>query len=214
MKTINEHVSILRTLFKKYSDDTIYSSEFLANVFNSAATRLKAQKSKNLSTQDYLPICMRLEKTKFHDCSCIPEAYGCNVLKTIEEIPNMIAYTVIDGDGDEIPYITIQEYSHLKTSKTKKNRLTHTIYDNKIVVFGSLNRKVIIINAAWSNPLDLADLTNCDTNGDETSQCFIAETTPYPLQEELEMTAYLMVRDLLSAQFPDDKINNTMNENE
>jgi len=110
---LKNHIGMVRTILKEYSDDTIYTDEFLANLLNSARAsiyeeRLKAKKI--MSRFNFNSFCIKLCLDTFFDCSCVPESVQCQVLKSDIEIPRVIldnrkdllkVYTLT---GIEIPY--------------------------------------------------------------------------------------------------------------
>ena len=77
MATIRDVTSTLRTLIKQHTDDSHYSDEFLYHLMTNARSLLIERdynKNKKLSSWNQQTYCVKLEKTKAHDCDCVSQS--------------------------------------------------------------------------------------------------------------------------------------------
>ena len=92
MATLKEHVYFIQNIINKgpRSDDARYSNRFIAHALKQTRSLLlkrKIDKYHALSPQNYLTVCVPLELSSYHDCTCIPDVFDCKVLKSTCELP-------------------------------------------------------------------------------------------------------------------------------
>lgn len=220
--TIAQHVAAIRGLINQFADnETPYTDEFLYHLFRSNANLLvlrKRERSNTLPVWDMRYFCVGTEKTTVHDCGCIDA--GCNVLKTIYEIPKPIQgkyrpyLKVLTIDQQEIPYIDPNAVSAYQYDPIRKNKIHYSFLNGHIVLWGTdLRRpKAIMIGGYFEDISEWAGKQVCDSSGNATSaSCYNIYDDEYPLDIDLVDPAYQLVleRLRLALQIPDDKINET-----
>jgi hypothetical protein len=226
MKTINQHIYTLRTLIKNHSDDSYYTDEFLYSLLKSARSSLlerEAKKFTHFPESSYQTICMPLIVDNYHDCECLDYDSDCKVLKSRYDLPtliqgrnkNLIKIKTIEGDNiDHI--VDSAQFKHNKYSKTKKKSILYTIDNNRIILFGTTKLKVIIIQAVFENPEDLANISYCNVIGEESDQtCYSVAEDPFPMKQSLDTTMYEEVLNLLKVpiSLPEDLTNDAISQN-
>lgn len=220
--TIAQHVAALRGLINQFSDDeTPYTDEFLYHLFRSAANLLvlrKREKSNTLPIWDMRYFCVGTESGVAHDCNCV--GAGCNVLKTIYEIPKPIQgkyrpyLKVTTLDNNEIPYIDLNSVEAYQYDQIRKNKIHYSLLNKRVVLWGTdLKRpKAILIGGYFEDISEWAGKQLCDADGNSTSaSCYNIYNDDYPLDIDLVDTAYQLVleRLRLPLQIPSDRINET-----
>lgn len=220
--TIAYHISAIRNLIKRYSDDSMYEDEFLYILINTAnATWLKRKLENNEKTNDWnwLTYCVELEAGLAHDCNCVQ--VGCEVLKTKYMIPkpllakNRQMLKVFTMGGKEIYPTTDEQLKASKYDEVKLNELAYTIVNNKIVIWNGkpslLIPRAIVVKTMSVNPTEWATVEMCDTTGHPTGEfCFDIQNSTYPMDEEYATLVYDTVLKQLgfSLQIPENRTNN------
>lgn len=166
--TYSEVLSTIRQSIKEVADDSKYSDSYLYSLWKLGRSKFLSQrtKSKNfVSNNNWITVCLELEKGKSHDCSCI--ANGCDVLKTKHEIASSINSRVSQNieiltlDGTLIPHRYAYEVKSDMLDPIKKNRLAYTIVNNKIIIWNSLELKAIQIRQLADDPLHYQEIQYC-----------------------------------------------------
>lgn len=219
MSTIGIHVATIRSLISEHSDDSKFSDEFLFELFKNAAKRLQYQKAKRwefLSEWNRKRYCVKLEKAKSHNCECV--AVGCDILRTVVEIPKAITgrnfdlIKVYDLNGNKIDQVLPQEQIDNLNDPNGVNqkRTTFSLVNRKIVIWNNLELKAIEVEQISDDETEWAGITMCDKDGNETEEsCFDILNDNYPIDSELVDPAYRMVLELLNLplQLQEDKTN-------
>lgn len=220
--TIGQHISVIRSLIKKYSDDSMYEDEFLYILLNNANAlwlKRKLENNEKINDWNWLSYCVGLEAGLAHDCNCVP--VGCGVLKTVYEIPkpllarNRQLLKVYTLGGKEIYLTTDEQLKASKHDEIKKNELAYTIVNNKIVIWNgdvdTIVPRAIVVKTMSVNPTEWATVSLCDSNGVNTgTSCFDIQTSGYPMDEEYTPLVYDTVLKQLgfSLQLTEDRTNN------
>lgn len=219
---LSSHLNNLRSLLRLHTDDTKFTDQRLGELLVSARNTIyeqKIDKQHEITRFSYKQICVPLTKSKFHDCSCVPDSVGCMVLKSDQDIPkplinrNSMQMKAYNVNGDEIAYLKFNKRRRSKYHPVfdKETNLTQDIVNDKLVLFGSLLPKVIILEAIWSNPFELAVLPTCNTDGNIIgTPCYNILTDEFPLEEQYNIPVYQLVMELLgyTRKLPDDNIEN------
>jgi len=96
---VASHISAIRTMIKEFTDDTLYTDEFLANTLVSARNAIYNEelikKGRNMSRFSYLSFCTPLVLDTFQDCKCVPSNLGCKVVKTKFEMPKVLIENIL-----------------------------------------------------------------------------------------------------------------------
>lgn len=217
---VGEIISLFRTLIKQRTDDSPYTDQELYLLLNSSANKIKTQvidKGRKLSTKNWKQFCVKLEKTLFIDCQCIPEELQCQVLKSVDPIPtalvlnNSIAIKVYNIHGDQIGY-----YTHLKRRQNRRNKVimsskSFDIINDYLYIFGDLLSKVVIVEMLIEDVTKLADYPQYDIDGELINNtCHDVTIDEFPLEEQyiadvIDMSFKLMN---LSFKLPEDTVEN------
>ena len=207
MKKIGDYISTLRALINKYSrTQEGYTDENLYNLFSDCrAMVLKRQFEKLafISNFNWQSFCLSLEISKAHNCDCVPDELDCKVLKSKYKIP-----TVIDGmnvsklkvytiSGKQVNLLTEDAWSRKKLKAPTD--YYGSIINGYLVLWNvPLKLKVITISGVWANPLDLQNIPNCDSDGNESGVCYNPLEMDFPMQQEMAVPVYMEVLKLLN----------------
>ena len=96
--TIQEGISIIRSLINKTSDDNTYTDELLYELLSKARAEIldkEYNKFEFKSNFDRHSICVPMCVATSHDCDCVP--VGCTVLKSKFKIPRSLTQRVRDS---------------------------------------------------------------------------------------------------------------------
>lgn len=222
MKT-SELVGTLRSTIKAHSDDTSYTDSYLYSLLIQARAEVLSQKLRKLqplSKFNEQTICVPLERVSFHDCSCV--SVGCDVMKSSFEIPQPITtrsgmyLKVMTINGEELPMIEAARRPVVIHSETLGDKLSYDLYDRELVIWNSLTIPVVLVRGIFYDPLDLANLPECNTDGTETGNtCYDPTEEEFPI--EPDSIPRIMERALqflgISLRIREDMINNTADEN-
>jgi hypothetical protein len=188
--TYSEHISNLRNTIRAVSGDSDFTNSYLYSIWKIGRAKFLAQKAKRKNhiahTNKHL-FCLELKPAKSHDCSCV--TVGCDVLKTVHEIPAPISsYTrsimkVMTLDGTIIPYRTEAEVKSAKLDPIKSGSLGYVIYNNRLVVWNTLELKALQVEAIWADPLAWQDIQYC---GSDSIPCIDVMEMQSGLSEEDE----------------------------
>ncbi len=208
LRTVESHIDHVREVLKKYSDDT-YTDLSDLSIYKmlvdarSLLIQRRLNKGKTTSHLNKIPICVPLEKTKFFDCTCIPKGLDCYVLKSKFKIPNMFMLgdralmdvMAIDGStkfGQIDPYRLKLEMGASRVPQ----RIGYYLFDDYLYIFGTLSLPLVVVNALWVDPTDLAEITHCVNPSGET--CFDVFTSRFPLEPDLNITMYDLIEERLT----------------
>lgn len=217
---LDSHISILRTMLKEFTDDSLYTNEFLSELLVSTRNSIYEveyiAKKRNFSRFSYNSFCVKLEKTKFHDCDCVPTTLGCQVLKSEIELPKVLLNSkgnlllnVYNINGNQIDYKSFQERRRLSKHPIANKVLSYDIVDEKLVLFGSLDMVVIIVEAVWEDPFQLFNIPNCDASGNVIGgNCWDPTTMEFPMEGGMSAIVYAaIVKTLLNRTVEDENEN-------
>jgi len=216
---LNIHISAVRTFLKNFTDDTLYTDQFLANTLVTARNAIYESefinKKRSFSRFSYSSFCIKLNRESFHDCSCVPEGLGCQVLRSEIDIPKTLidkqgnllltAYTI---NGKRIDFKEFKKRRLLSSHPVSSRVITFDIIDNRLVIFGNLNLKVIIIEAVWEDPFALYTIPNCDGEGLINGFCSDPTTSEFPMESQIELAVYSLVLKLLGIRTTEDESEN------
>lgn len=201
MPTINKHISAIRILIKEQTDDSVYTDQFLYFLLTGAAAtinRRNIEKDRKISPWNLPSYCISLEKSKSHDCSCVP--VGCDVLSSKTKIPTPLnsdngpVIKVFTMDHIEIYPVSEEDQKASMLHPIKKNKLSYSIVNGKIVLWnGDTVRGIprnIIVRGLFNDVTEWANIEACEEEG---SCCYDIENDNFPLDEDYAFTAYAMV---------------------
>lgn len=217
---LEAHISSIRTLLKNFTDDSVYTDEFLANLLVSARNAVYESefinKKRNFSRFSYKSFCLKLVRETFHDCGCIPQGLGCQVLKSEFELPKslisktgnllMDVYTI---QGKRIDFKQFKQRRLLSSHPIASKVITYDIVDGKLVVFGNTSLKVVIVEAVWENPFELYNIPNCSDEGNILNDsCWDPTKSDFPMESQLDLVVWSMVLKLLGLKTIEDESEN------
>lgn len=193
MKTVGQHIADLRGLIKEYSRTEPYTDQFLYRllcVSRGKIIKQRLDKFVNISSDNWMRICIQLEPVKSHNCTCVPDYLNCKVLRTKYKIPQVFSgrnksrIELFLLDGTPINLATEREWLRIKQNDFKA-RSYYASQVNGYIYFWNLplNIKVAEINGLWA---DITDLSKIQCNdGYSENPCFDIFTSDFPLDEEL-----------------------------
>lgn len=193
MKTVGQHIADLRGLIKEYSRTEFYTDQFLYRILSISRGKIIKQrldKFVNISSDNWMRICIQLESVKSHNCTCVPDYLNCKVLRTKYKIPQVFSgrnksrIELFLLDGTPINLATEKEWLRIKQNDFKA-RSYYASQVNGYIYFWNLplNIKVAEINGLWA---DITDLSKIQCNdGYSENPCFDIFTSDFPLDEEL-----------------------------
>jgi hypothetical protein len=219
--TIAQHISLVKSLLRSYTDDTNYTDEFIYALLNSYRAQVLKEYFKNntnISHFNWQLVCVSLVKSTIHDdCPCAPED-DCKILRTAIKIPVPITVSSIPMlkvrtfNGQTIPFLSLEKAINKHLYKHLKNKIVYSISNGYLFIFGTNSLKAIIIDGVFEDPTELSDITMCDEGGGSTSVvCFNILTADYPLDLFLEPLVRKLILDDLtkSLSIPKDVVNDT-----
>lgn len=218
--TTSEHISTIRTLMKEFTDDTLFTDEFIAGLLLSCRNAVYnmeiMNKKKKLSRFSYNSFCVSLEKDAFHDCSCIPASLGCKVLRSKIKLPKtlispsgsllMSVYTI---NGARIEYKRFLDRKLLSTHPVTAKKITYDIIDDYLVLFGNLDLVVVKVDGVWENPFDLSKIEDCTNN----TICWNPLESEFPMEGIFTILVYEMVLKFMGVRTKEDESENAQNNN-
>ncbi len=212
--TIKQILDIFRTTIKEFTDDSIYDDEYLWNIFKLGRNELIAQKYKHNNPQNYITICIKLDKSLSHECGCITQ--GCEVYKSAElprYITNKIGSTLRVYDLNYNRGVDVDESNKeaMELDPIYNQSLLFSIVNRKLIVWNK-NYSVVQVSAIWEDVTDLQDIQYCnniDNNGN--TNCINVYDTDIGLDDKFVSTAVRMAFDILfpSKNFREDNTQDT-----
>lgn len=168
--TLNKIISNIRTLIKQHTDDSLYSDEFLYEMFKAAWVGLVSMDKYKISENDYNLFCMELEPKLAHQCGT--KEIGCETYRSKDKLPAYIdknkgslkirdiGGTIIDVvDEEDLPYIMLDD---IRNKKYKAS-----LINGYVVVWKMCSKrpiKNITVEAVWQDLTEWADkqCSDCD----------------------------------------------------
>lgn len=216
--TVEAHIDFVRRSLKEISDDSYYTDEEIYKVLVDARAIVyerRIKKGKDLPSFMYQTICIPLCEDEFHDCDCVPEGYGCKILKTKYDLPHSFfnghadLLRVSTLGGEEIAPTTEAKARYRKYKKTRRDNLYYIRINNKLAVFNSpFNRlRVITVRAVFYDPVEALQISMCDP---DTKECQDITQIGFGTLASDNLDIYnLAIQTLtVSKQLPDDRSNN------
>lgn len=213
--TIKEHISQLRGNIRKYEDDTKFTDPQLYVAMNSAKNKLRGQKlskGKKVSDFEYRTFCIELEKTKSHDCDCVP--VGCTVLKSKYGIPASATsatkdmFRVLTLGDVLIPNKNEQEIKTDITDDVKGGKPGYMIRNSKVLIWNNLLYPAVQVTGLWEDLTAWEGIQYCDEG---TKPCVDIQEKDFDIDGDDEFDMYMMAMKQLGialSTFPDMTANN------
>lgn len=225
MATLKEHVYAIQNVINKgpQSDDNRFSNRLIAHYLkNSRALLLKRKLDKmvTLSELSYQTLCVPLEATTYHDCSCIVDEFDCKVLKSTCTLPkdivgrNKSSIVVRNVLGQKIDSTNISRNDLAAYSiSNKATSVGWLIEDGKLVVLNTdLTLPHVLLTAVWEDPEKLDNYCGCSSD-DELSPCYNSLDQEFPIDADLVMPMYELTLKFMqiTQSYPEDNLNNAKN---
>ncbi len=190
---IGDIIGDVRTTIKAHSDDSNFSDEYLYNIiksYRSLFLKRKYESRKSMSPLVWQTICLPLERTKYHDCSCID--VGCDILKGVRPVPSVIVgrnkpfIKVQTFDGVSLPYITPDRVKTNKYSNILVDATGYHFQNKKPIIWNNLDLKAILVSGVFEDPAVLAEYALCDSDGNQYGACsYDLLNDEFPIDEDL-----------------------------
>jgi hypothetical protein len=217
--TISQHISIVRSLLRAFTDDSLYSDEFLYALLNARRAQVikeGALINKNISHFNWQVACMPLILSTIHDdCPCV-DIDDCQILRTKFKIPKPISVNgkpllkVRTFDGATIAHMSLDKIIQKHNYKHLAKKLAYTVSNGYLFIYGTNLLKAVIIDGIFEDPLQLAGVTMCDVEGNGLGPCFDPNTEEYPLDLFIEPAVRtLVIQDILGPKTEQDDINDS-----
>jgi len=168
MGKIKDHIAEFRTVTGEHTDSTRFTDKDIYKALNNAKMKLRDQtlsKDDKVSDFEYRTFCIELEKTKSHDCDCVP--VGCTVLKSKYAIPGVATsrtkdHIKIHTLGDVlIPNRNEEEIKDVKTDDILGGKHGYMIRNQKIIIWNNLLYPAVMVTGYWDNLLDWEGIQYC-----------------------------------------------------
>lgn len=224
--TRTEHIYAVQNVINRgpQTDDNRFSNRLIGHFMDVARGILikrKQDKDQILAEDNFQAICMPLELTTFHDCSCVPNQ-NCLILKSKYQLPKQITsksgstlmVRLFDSTPIGMTSVSAQsraEYSRIPQSSNPLENLRFFIFNRYLYILGSTKLKGVLVFGLFEQPNNVADYNICDEQGEESSDpCYSIEADNYPIDIDLVMPMYDMVKQMIadSNKFPEDNENN------
>lgn len=212
MFTLNHHIYTIQNIRNAgaKSDDERFSDSLVAHALKTARVTLlnrKLSKYHSVAEFNYQTICMPLIKTTYYDCDCLPEDAECQILRSEEKLPEWLVSRMGSTlqikyvDGRAVDHQPIKGKNYARYSLSNKEGTKWFIENSYLYVTGTLDLKLLIIKAIWTDPSDLANYTDCDG-----TTCYDPGTDSFPIDSELIDPLYKLTLQLLAAgdRYPED----------
>lgn len=222
MATFKEHIYAVKNILERgvASDDSRLSERFIGFLLKTARTQLikeKINKYREVSPLSYQTVCIPLELTTYHDCSCIPADIGCKILKSTCHIPRELvskwgtSLTVFTASGRTVDMSSLTQNDLAKFSETnQKPKLAYFIENQHLYILNSTSLKVVLLSAIWEDPEEVKKFCKCN-NGDVTDEpCYDPINDDFPIDSELARVMRILVTQELQNMYrmPEDNLNN------
>jgi len=219
--TQNEHIYAIKNIINKgpASDDSRITNGLILyylNIARSLLIKRKLDRDSNISDHTYLRICVPLEKTTYHDCTCIDEMFDCKLLRSKCKLPTDIlsrwgrGIMVKTINGKQLDKITMtqNEFSTYSRSGADK-QVGWFIEDNYLYIQNTLDLPLVIVKGIWTSPEDLDNYCGCG-DSEETGPCYDVSNDDYPVDPELVLPMHDLAyeRIMRAFNYPEDNENN------
>lgn len=220
--TRNQHIYAIKNLINKgiASDDSRITNSLILHYLSSARSLLlkrKLDKDHNISEHSYIRICVELVKDTYHDCNCIPDQLGCQILRSKCKIPS----DVLTRWGKGITVKSVNGQVIDKTSITQNDLAQHSlsgagdqvgwfIEDSYLYILNTLTLPMVIVKGIWADPTAVDNYCGCE-DSDNDGPCYDPNKDEFPIDPELVMPMYEMTMSFIRQAFgfPEDNENNT-----
>lgn len=217
---VESDIDAIRRTLRETSDDSYFTDEDIYKALIDARALVlerHLKKGKEYPEEMYQTICMRLCEDEYVDCDCVPEGFGCKVLKTVDEIPNgfyngtVSIYRVSTINGEEVAPTTEAKSRYRKYRKTGQSRMYYIRTNNKLNIFNRLPKplRAIKITGIFEDPIAAATISLCP-NGELDCDKKDILGSPFGIRASDKLAVYeIALKSLLMIkQLPEDTSNN------
>jgi len=204
--TIGNHISNIRGLIKHYGrTDENYTDQFLYNLLNgekNAVLEDTLMKQNHASEWYWKQYCIRLIKTKAHNCDCVPTYLDkCLVVRSEYKLPQPIAarnksyLSFITIGGEQINLYTQEEWLRIvDLDEIKTKQLAGTIINGYLYIWNDPDLLLVKVHGVFADPTDWAEIPDCTGTA---PTCFNIKSDDFGLDEDQKQGAYQLVFELL-----------------
>lgn len=205
--TVNEIVSYIRGLLKEHDDSYgVYVDKFLWETFLIAKaevySNLRLRRFNFKNPQNEVGFCIELEQGLSHECGCV--TYGCKVLTTKYELPryfsgrNTGSLKIYTLGNKEIEIVEENEFEEVyKYNDMYKNKILASIINNKIVIWNTLDLKLIRVKAYWEDITQIDDIQFCSDSSSDPN-CIDVYSLDIGVDKDLLKSIVDVMIDILS----------------
>lgn len=214
---VRAHIDDIRQSMREVSDDSTFTDEQIYKALIDARALIlerRLKKGKQLPEYMYQEVCMLLCLDTYHDCDCVPEEFGCKVLKTVKELPNglyngsMEILRVSTLNGKEISMQSEALHRARLWRKTGKNNYYYVRVNNRLALFNIPynNLKAVKVKGIFVDPAIAASYSICP---DGTSNCVDVTSNGFGSVPSDNLAMYDMVlkKLLQTDSMPEDRSN-------
>jgi len=208
MAKLKEHISQLRSLIKQYSDDTVFTDPQLYKLLIDAISIMNERdtaKFVKLNDWNFKTFCVELCRDVSHNCECVK--VGCNILKTVYEIPSPVTgrnrniLRVLTLDGREIPLVTEEEVVFRKYDPIFNGKLMYSVVNGYLIIWNAntdhIVPRAIQVRAIWEDISEWDGKQLCPPTGPE---CFDIYEEELPVERKYHFMIYSEILKLLGIQ--------------
>lgn len=167
----------------------------------------------SLSDLNFQTFCLDLVPSNFHDCECIPDVFGCQILKSVQEVPPYLLskfrhYVELRYlDGRKLSNTSYSNFVFNQHSLASSDTPTWFLFDRHVYVTNTLSLKKVLLRAVFEDP-EVVILENCQS-ADSDSPCD-PYAEEFPIDGDLVLPMYQMTIETLRLAYgmPEDKENN------
>ena len=201
MATLQQHIYAIKNIINKgpASDDTRISDGVIAFYLKKVRSLLmkrKLDRENAISDTNYMTVCIPLERHTYHDCSCIPDVFDCQILRSTCEIPKEI--TRRSSSTLEVRFASgkLIDKGSITTNDLSAYSLTNTdpkiawfVEKNKLYIINDLKLKVVLLRLIPDDPEELSGFCTCneDESMNEQDSCYDPHEDEFPIDGELEL---------------------------
>ncbi len=211
MATIGQHISNVRGLIKHYGrTDENYTDQFLYNLLNgekNAVLEDTLMKQNHASEWYWKQYCIRLIKTKAHNCDCVPTYLDkCLVVRSEYKLPQPIAarnksyVSFITIGGEQINLYSQEEWLRIvDLDEIKTKQLAGTIINGYLYIWNNTQLKAILVRGLWQDVTDWQSIPSCTEDGEDTTNaCFNPLTQDFDLDSDKQNFVYTQILRILN----------------
>lgn len=223
MATLNEHVYAVQHLLNAgpVSQSRKYPDRLVAHFLKSSRSILlkrKIERGTWISEQNYVTICVPLEKVEYADCpGCNLPDTGCTLYRSTITIPRSIVvkhkdtFRVRTITGTIVSRFTLTNNQYDGYSNASdENFMGWFIVGERLYILSDNPITLVLLELIPEDPEEISDLDPCK-DPTEDAPCILSSQETFPIDGDLVDAMYdmTMKRLLVSERLPQDNVNNS-----